>query len=41
MTSVASLSEMQKTIAKKKAEAIAKATGNSSPIITDTEGFTN
>jgi len=41
MTSVASLSEMQKIIEKKKAEATAKATGNSSPNITDTEGFTN
>ena len=39
MTSVASLSEMQKIIEKKKAEATAKATGNSSPNITDTEGF--
>jgi predicted transcriptional regulator len=41
MTSVASLSEMQKIVEKKKAEATAKATGNSSPNITDTEGFTN
>ena len=41
MTSVASLSEMQRIIEKKKAEATAKATGNSSPNITDTEGFTN
>jgi hypothetical protein len=41
MTSVSSLSEMQKIIEKKKAEATAKATGNSSPNITDTEGFTN
>ena len=39
MTSVASLSEMQKIIEKKKTEATAKATGNSSPNITDTEGF--
>jgi hypothetical protein len=41
MTSVASLSEMQKIIEKKKAEATAKSVGNSSPNITDTEGFTN
>ncbi|NDB56930.1 hypothetical protein EB001_00530 [bacterium] len=39
MTSVASLSEMQKIVEKKKAEATAKATGNSSPNITDTGVF--